>query len=331
MTVIDRNISFDPDLDEATRATLEDLLAGWPQTSALGDITVTKLSGGASNVNVRVSAGENAWAVRVCAPEASRWGVLRAAAIQAQQDAAVLGLAPEIFATRLPEGHFLSEFVDGTTVTSEYVREAGLIPRIAQTLRALKLGTTTSRDFSPFDDFRTFLELGDAEGANVANDLAEFIAAVVRVEALFQTRDAPRGFCHSDLVPQNFLLTPEGLKMVDFDYAGNGWVAFELASFACQAELDAEETEQLLSSYDPDVDDGGRARVELMRMVAGVREALWCYMAEPILSASTKPLDGWTYSQHAARNLGQAKLTIGDGGLDRYLKEARNVRPGALF
>lgn len=326
-----RAIEFDSDLDYAIRATVTGLLDEWNLPELAGPVEIRKMSGGASNVNLQVLANGAVWALRVCAPDAARWGVIRAAAIQAQRDAAVLGLAPDIIATHLPDGHFLSEFVDGRTVTSEFVREGQLLPRIAGALRALKLGSTTSRDFSPFDDLRTFLELGDAEGADVADELSEFLAAALRIEALFETRDAPRGFCHSDLVPQNFIDLGDSLKMVDFDYAGNGWVSFELGSFACQAELTDDETREFLGAYDPEFDAAQLARVELMRAIAGVREALWCFMAEPILASSTKPLDGWTYASHASRNLAQARKVMGPDRLSTYLTEARYVRPGALF
>ena len=140
----------------------------------------------------------------------------------------------------------------------------------------------------------------------------------------------PTAFCHSDLVPQNFLLTADGFRMVDWDYAGQGWVAFEMASFCCQAGLDPAETEELLTAYDPRLDDSQRARVELMRLTAGVREAAWATMAEPILAEHTTPMPGWTYTGYAAANLEQAGIVVA-AGFDALLDTARTVRPGARF
>lgn len=269
--------------------------------------------------------------MRICTEDPERWGVDRKAAIIAQQDASALGFAPAILASTLPEGHYLANFVKGTQVTTEFVRQAKLIPMIAATLRELNAHTTVSRWFSPFDDLRNFLELGDAEGASRPARLEEMLALVMRVEALFRTRAPKTGFCHSDLVPQNFLLTDSGLKLVDFDYAGMGWTAFELASFACQAELNEQETELLLKSYTSSLDDSQRARVELMRFVAGVREAVWATMAEPILSDQTIPLDGWTYQGYAASNLSQASQVVDSGAFNQYLKEARHVAADAAI
>lgn len=324
-------LEVEPDVDESSRRLAEELLDEWGIIPAGETVRIARLSGGASNVNLRISAGESTWALRLCDPLGERWGVDRAATIQAQNDAAEMGLAPRVVAQKMPAGHFLSEFVEGTTVTSAYVREADLLEPIARTLRELNAGSTTGRVFSPFRDLGTFLEFGDGDGVGFAPQITDELAAVTRIRALFETRPAPRGFCHSDLVPQNFIRHGDTLSLVDFDYAGTGWVAFELASFSCQAQLDAEETHAFLSAYDPDYDEGQAARVELMRAIAGIREACWAYMAEPILSGSTAPLDGWTYQGYAANNLAQARGVLADGRLEQYLSAARHVRPGALF
>lgn len=322
---------FDSDVDQDSRRLTAQLLEQWDVVPTDATLRVSRLSGGASNINLRITAGDVSWALRLCDSRSERWGVDRAAAIQAQTDAARLGLAPPILAKSLPAGHFLSEFVDGVTVTSEYVREARLLEPIGQSLRTLNRGSTTARVFSPFDDLGTFLEFGDGDGVGFAQRITGELAAVKRIQSLFETREIPRGFCHSDLVPQNFLQLGTDLFLVDFDYAGTGWIAFELASFSCQAQLDAGETRALLRAYDPEYDDGQEARVELMRAVAGIREACWAYMAEPILSGSTSPLEGWSYQGYAADNLAQARGVLADGRLDQYLAAARRIRPGALF
>ena len=277
-------LTYADDVDDATRELVTSLLTEWavPGTE---NATVTKLAGGASNINVRIDGESRSWALRLCMPDADRWGVDRAAAIAAMENAAAVGVAPRVVAHQLPEGHYLSEFVVSRMLTKETLRSEDLIPNVAETLRQLHTAPAIGHDFSPFHDMRVFLELGSAEGAEHPTGLAANLARAMRVEALFTTRHAPRAFCHSDHVPQNWLWADESFKLVDWDYAGNGWVAFEFASFACQAELTSSETNYLLTSYDGAVDDGGRARVELMRFVAGVREATWAVMAEPVSGA----------------------------------------------
>ena len=323
-------LEFAADIDDALQQQVIGLLEAWAIPEITGEMQVSRLAGGASNVNLKLTSSRNSYALRVCMPESARWGVQRAAAIQAQCDAAALGVAPSIIASDLDEGHFLSTFVEGTVLTPELLRSERLLPEVAKTLRRLNAGTTRSREFSPFVDMRTFVEFGSAEHAPQPVGLDEMLARAFRIEALFKNRAVPRAFCHSDLVPQNFLLSNDGFRLVDFDYAGEGWVAFEMASFSCQAGLDPTETEEFLISYDPEVDEGQRARVELMRLVAGVREAAWATMAEPILGSQTTPMPGWTYPGYANANLVQAANVVALG-LDELFDAARIVQPGARF
>lgn len=319
-----------PDLSEDVRLQAITFLDSHGEGILSGEVVLTLLTGGASNVNLKVSGASGTYALRLCDPDGARWGVDRAAAIQAQRDAAALGLAPDILVAELPSGHYLSEFDPGTQLTPESLRDPTNLELVARTWRHLNAGTTTSRMFSPFEDARTFIEYAATDGAPRPPRLDEMFAALLRIEALFANHAAPRGFCHSDSVPQNYLKHDERLKMVDFDYAGTGWTAFELGSLCCQAELNERQSETLLKAYDPLADDGQRARVELMRFVAGIREATWALMAEPHLGYKTAPLDGWTYEGHARRNIGQASQVIDSGAFETYMKAARVIRDGAL-
>lgn len=329
-TVAGFTLHFAADIESPVRRQVSGLLHAWQVPGITGPVHVSRLAGGASNVNLKITCGDARYALRVCMPDSARWGVQREAAIQAQRDAAALNVAPRILATDPDAGHFLAVFVDGTVLTPELLRRERLLPEVARTLRRLNSGSTRARQFSPFDDMRTFVELGSAEHAPVPEGFDVMLARAFRIEALFRNQPMPTAFCHSDLVPQNFLLTANGFRLVDWDYAGQGWVAFEMASFCCQAGLDRTETEELLIAYDDQLDDGQRARVELMRLVAGVREAAWATMAEPILGDHTTPMPGWTYGGYAAANLEQAGAVV-LLGFDELLAAARTVRPGARF
>lgn len=327
-TCLATKFHFDAGIGASLREQVKDLIEGWSLPQLEGEFTVTALSGGGSNVNLKLDRGDCGFALRICAPDPDRWCVIRAASIQAQSDAATADLAPPILASRLPEGHFLTPFLPGGVLTPQRMRAESLLPAVVETLRSLHGLQTRARDFSPFEDASTFVRLGNAEGARRPAEFDRLYAMVREIESLFRRARPRRAFCHSDLVPQNFIVG-DRLRLLDWDYAGNGWVAFELASFACQAQLSDHETELFLSSYDPAIDDGQRARVALMRAVAGVREAAWAAMAEPILAHSTTPLEGWTYQGYAAANLEQARIVF--SSFDALMTAAEQVRPGALF
>ena len=323
-------LGFAPGIGPALQEQVTGILSQWTLSDLADDYQVSAMSGGGSNVNLKLEGSRHALALRVCAPEPERWGVDRAASIQAQSDAARADLAPNILASILPEGHFLCPFLNGGVMTPTRMREEGLLGDVVETLRSLHAQPTTGRAFSPFEDAAHFVKLGDAEGAVRPAEFPDMYDRVRQIAQLFAAIDAPRAFCHSDLVPQNFIVG-DRLRLIDWDYAGMGWVAFEMASFACQAGLSDEETEMFLRLYDPQVDDSQRARVALMRAVAGVREAAWAAMAEPILSAHTTPLDGWTYQGYASSNLTEARKAWEKGSFAEMLKAAAHVREGARF
>lgn len=323
-------LTFEPEIADPVRTQVIEILSGWSLKGLEGRYEVTRLSGGGSNVNLKLDNGIAPLALRVCAPDPERWGVLRAASIQAQSDAAAAGLAPPILASRLPEGHFLCPFLYGGVLTPQRMRAEDLLPAVVETLRALHRLRTDARDFSPFADAATFVQLGDAEKAVRPPQFDAMYRRIFEIETVFERVRPPRSFCHSDLVPQNFIVG-DRLRLLDWDYAGNGWIAFELASFACQAGLTDVETERFLTLYDPALDEGQRARVALMRAVAGVREAAWATMAEPILAEATTPLEGWTYQGYASSNLQQAEDVWAASSFADLIAAAVIVRPGALF
>ncbi|MFK4792304.1 phosphotransferase [Sphingobium sp. ZW T5_29] len=329
-TLTGMKLSFAPEIGATLQEQVAGILSGWTLPDLADDYLVSAMSGGGSNVNLMLEGSRHTLALRVCAPDPGRWGVDRAASIQAQSDAARADLAPKIFASTLPEGHFLCPFLPGGVMTPTRMREEGLLPAVVETLRKLHAQPTSGRDFSPFEDAAHFVKLGDAEGAVRPGEFPGMYERVREIAQLFAEIDAPRAFCHSDLVPQNFIVG-DRLRLIDWDYAGVGWIAFEMASFACQAGLTDDETETMLRLYDPEVDDSQRARVALMRAVAGVREAAWATMAEPILSAHTTPLDGWTYQGYASTNLSEARKVWAGAGFAEMLQAAAHVREGALF
>lgn len=326
------HLAFDPSIRVEVQEQARSLIDDWAVPEMEGNsYAVSALSGGGSNINLKLEGGQRALTMRICFPESERWGVLRAASILAQRDAAALDLAPPVLAFTLPEGHFLSVFLAGGTLSSDRLRRECLMPRCIDTLHELHRGRTEARDFSPFDDARTFREFGLREGAKVPPGFDLLHERLHRIEQVFLESEPLRAFCHSDLVMGN-LIVGDRVRMIDWDYAGNGWIAFELAMFACQAQLTAQETDMFLRLYDPGVDNGQRARVALMRAVAGIREATWAFMAEPILAGKTTPTGGAAfYKNHAAHNMAQAEAVWRDVPFDHLLEQAAGVREGAQF
>ena len=102
-------------------------------------------------------------------------------------------------------------------------------------------------------------------------------AVAARIEAAPVLRRARRRvLCHDDLLPANFIASPDGIRIVDWEYAGMGNRWFDLGNFAVNNELGPAEEEAFLNAYlgaPPSPAD--LAALRLMRLMSDFREAMW--------------------------------------------------------
>lgn len=315
------------DVDEADRPALVSLLRDWDRKLfGTGPVELRCLVGGANNRNYTVSGPGVKYALRMANANSERLAVDRRSAIDAQADAAAVGLGPQLLASRLPEGHLLSEFCDGEVLREPAMQDREVLRDIGATFRRLHAAPTTCRSFSPFDDIRQWIGYAREDGTAIADDVPELLALVDRVEQTMLAAELPPVFCHNDTVPQNFIRSATGVRLVDWDYAGRGWAAFELASFCATADVPPDLREVLLEAYSGGASDAQRATLDLLGLVAGMREVAWAYMATPLLKGTTTLLDGWTYEDYLDTNLELARKLAGAGDLGELFARAASER-----
>jgi thiamine kinase-like enzyme len=305
-------IAFGDDVTPQDRDDIAALLARWDATPfGAGPVRIDCLVGGANNRNYCVWGSGAKLALRLASPQSDRLAVDRASATQAQCDAAAADVAPAVLACELPQGHMLAEFLDGAVLREASFTDPDVVAEVARTLRRLHATPTTCREFSAFDDIRHWIGLARQDGTQLDPDVPELLATVDRIERTVVAAALPRVFCHNDTVPQNFIRSPSGVRLVDWDFAGRSWAAFELAAFANTAELDDERVEVLFDAYAGGASDAQRAMVALLSVVGAMREVAWAYMATPMLKGTTTLMDGWTYEGFLAANLDRARALVG--------------------
>lgn len=317
-------LAFAADVAAADREEILALLAGWGPGHFPGEeVEVSVLLGGANNRNYVVRCEGAKYALRIANAQNERFAVDRDSAIQAQRDAAAGGLAPEVVAAKLPQGHVLSTFVEGETLLgNERLRDHEVLATVGHSLRRLHSLPTSIRTFSPFDDIRLWVRLAREDGGELPPDLDQLLEAVSRVEAVVTAARLPAVFCHNDTVPQNFILDGGELRAVDWDYAGRGWACFELASFSATADLDPDLQEILLRAYDAEANDRQRATIQLLRLVAAMREVSWVLMATPVLHGTTTLDDDRFYENYLRDNLARVRGYLGAADFERLLERA---------
>jgi thiamine kinase-like enzyme len=322
---------FQEDVAAETRVRARALLDDWALPDLRGPLVLETLPGGANNINLIVRGGQRPYVLKMRATGAAELNMGLAAAVTGQRQAARQGIAPTVYADS-PEGDFLSEYVDSLTLRPALIRQHRCLAQIAGAVRTLHgMPLTVERVFDVIDDARVFIDGALKHGARFDAEFELLWTLSEEFDRLLKSAHPPSGFVHGDLVPQNILLCADGLKFVDFDYCGSCMFAADLAIHIGNAKLDDAEIEELLLAYDPDLDDGQRARVWALVLINAVREISWAIFAEARISGHTALFDDWSYADHAKTNLEAARHVMGLAAFSRLRENMVNVRPGALF
>jgi thiamine kinase-like enzyme len=231
------------------------------------------LDGGITNRNYRVVMGGADYVLRICGKDTAVLGIDRDAECQATMAAAQLGVGPEVVVYRPDLEVLVTRWVEGRPATSDDVRAA--IEPLAAALRAVHSGGALPARFDTFAlvfDYRD--EIRERGGADPPG-FHEAAAAAARIEAVLSGPDHDLVPCHNDLLPANFLVAGERVRIVDWEYAGMGDRFFDLGNLAVNNDFAAEDEERLIAAYFGELSARRLATLRLMRVMSDFREAMW--------------------------------------------------------
>ena len=237
----------------------------WPE----GVESVETLGGGITNHNFKVVAGGAAFVVRIGGKDTELLGIDRSVEHEATLAAAKLGLGPEVVMFVEPEGYLVTRFVDGETGKVTVEEAARLLTRLHGAPRIA----------GRFDSFRVV----ETYAATAASRGVIPTAAYTMAKAVADRIERRRGAyelvpCHNDLLAANFVGGVDRTWIVDWEYAGMGDPAFDLANFAVNNGLDEAGDADLLEAY-----GGADGDVHiLMRFMSDFREAMWGVVQQAI-------------------------------------------------
>ncbi len=272
-----------------------------------GAISIEPLKGGLSNESFLVADAGGRHVVRF-GRDFPFHHVFREREIMAAKAAAAAGFAPKVeFAE---PGVMVSAYLGAKTFGPEDVRENRL--RIARLVRAFheempRHVSGAGFMFWVFHVNRDYARTLAAGNSRMADRLPEFLALNDALEAAQQP--LPIVFGHNDLLPANFLDDGKRLWLIDFEYAGFNTAMFDLAGAASNAEMTAEQSEELLGEYFGETPDKQLKQSHAaMQCASLLREAMWSMVSELHLTAP-----GADYVAYTAENL--ARL---DAALENY-------------
>jgi thiamine kinase-like enzyme len=267
-------------------------------------LTIEPLGGGITNRNFRVDCEGQIYVLRIGGKDTHLLGIDRRAEHRAASVAASLGVGPEVVAFIEPEGYLVTRFVEGSPVPPEEMKRPEVLRETAGLLRRVHDGPRIPGRFDSFRVVEAYRASAVTHGVAVPAAYEDAKALADRIEAaLGRRRELP---CHNDLLNANFIRSPDGIRIVDWEYAGMGDRFFDLANFSVNHELDEGLQRVLLDVYFGEVRDADVGHLHVMRFMSDFREAMWGVVQQGI-----SELD-FDFSDYARRHFERLERTAAD-------------------
>lgn len=151
------------------------------------------------------------------------------------------------------------------------------IAPILQTIHAS--GKELRGEFAPFEEIKKYESLIE-EKIPYANYEA------VREEVFFLEKrladlGVDRKSCHIDLVPENFIESPQGrLYLIDWEYSSMNDPMWDLAALFLESEFTRQEEEAFLSHYESEQTPVSREKIAIYKILQDTIWSLWTVYKE---------------------------------------------------
>jgi thiamine kinase-like enzyme len=256
-----------------------------------GDISISPLGGGITNVNLLVQDACRRAVVRI-GDDIPEHHIRRDVELAASIAAHAAGVAPAVI--HASPGALVIDYVEARTLTAADLCDDATLDL------ALGVVSRAHRDIphhlrGPAPLFWVFHTLRDY-AARLEGPL---IPGLMDQAAVLERAVGPVDlvFGHNDLLPANFLHDGARLWLIDWEYAGFNSPLFDLGAIANCGLSRTQEMRMLTTYFDRAPDDALWHRYMAMKAASALREAMWSMVSE---IHSTLPVD---YAAYTATNL----------------------------
>lgn len=290
-----------------------DAMPGWSDASS---VEAEYISGGITNTNYCVRVDGEPFFVRLAGEETEALGIDRSNERTAVEAAASVGVGPEVVAFLPEHGCLVTEWIEGTTVPPEELRQREMLSLLVSSIRAFHNCREIPGTFSPFRVVELYRESAERRGVEVPEVYWWLLERAREIEGVLLQDPAPLRPCHNDLLNANFLRHDGRVMIVDYEYAGMGDVYFDLGNLSVNNDFDDETDLALLELYFGAPNPRRIARLKLMRLMSDFREAMWGVMQQAL---STLDFD---YEDYASKHFERCCEHAGDERHQTWLREA---------
>ena len=163
--------------------------------------------------------------------------------------------------------------LDATSIKTKFDK----IAPILQTIHAS--GKELRGEFAPFEEIKKYESLIE-EKIPYANYEA-VRKEVFSLEKRLADLGVDRKSCHIDLVPENFIESPQGrLYLIDWEYSSMNDPMWDLAALFLESEFTRQEEEDFLSHYESEQTPVSREKIVIYKILQDAIWSLWTVYKE---------------------------------------------------
>jgi len=276
-------------------------------------VSIRPLTNGLTNANYRVDVDGRAFVVRIPGASTELLAIDRANELHSARVAATLGIGPAILHHFPDSGATVIEFLHGRPMTNGTLQEPGMPGRIAATLRVLHGGPRFLRDFDMLSLADGYRAVTERRGFPVPSSYGARRPAIREIGAALAARPLPTVPCHNDLLADNYIEQDGRLRLVDWEYSGNGDPAFELGNTCRELDYDDARVEELCRAYFGGAAAALVARVRLHMIVSDVGWTLWAAIQTAISRIA------FDFAAYGAARWGRAEAAMDSPDFPRWI------------
>lgn len=163
--------------------------------------------------------------------------------------------------------------LDSTSIKTKFDKIAPILQTIHSSDKELR------GEFAPFEEIKKYESLIE-EKIPYANYEA-VRKEVFSLEKRLADLGVDRKSCHIDLVPENFIESPQGrLYLIDWEYSSMNDPMWDLAALFLESEFTRQEEEDFLSHYESEQTPVSREKIAIYKILQDAIWSLWTVYKE---------------------------------------------------
>ncbi len=238
-------------------------------------VRISPLSGGLTNENYLVEAGDTKYVMRVPGQSTELLSIDRENEVYNTKSAATTGIGPKVLEHVPGIDVMVLEFIAGTTMSANALQSPEMPARMAESFHRLHSAPRFLHDFNMFRLIEHYLRIVKQHDVTIPAGYPDWLPRVAEIERAVDAAALPAAPCHNDLLCENFIDDGKALRIVDYELSGNNDPCFDLGNTAQEAEFGQELRTALCDAYFGRHDPRQLARMNLFALMSDVGWTLW--------------------------------------------------------